>query len=84
MTEKQREIMRHALGYGSRNPGYRNHFCTGPGSTDYPHCEALVEAGMMAKRGGNALSGGDNVYQVTDTGRAALKVPNARSEARPA
>lgn len=83
MTENQRDIMRHALGYGSRNPGYRNHFCTGPGSTDYPHCEALVEAGMMSRREGSALSGGDYVYHVTDAGRAALKTPNASFSREP-
>ena len=76
MNEEQRDIMKHALGYGGRNPGYRNHFCTGPGSTDYPHCEELVAAGLMTRRDGGQLSGGDYIYSVTDSGRAALKVPN--------
>ena len=78
MTEIQRDIMMHALGYGS--PVYRNHFCTGPGSTDYPHCEALVKAGMMSRRDGSALSGGDYVYHVTAFGKHALKMPCVRAD----
>ncbi len=77
MTEAQREIMRHTLGLNRRDSEYRNHFVTGPGSADYPHCEAMVAAGLMEKRTGNVLSGGDDIYSVTDAGRAALKVPNA-------
>lgn len=80
MTEEQRDIIRHALGRTRADREYRNHFVTGPGSTDYPHCEALVAAGMMTKRAGNVLSGGDDIYSVTDAGRAALKTPNGRNE----
>ena len=87
ITAEQREIMRHALGYGRRSPpGWRNHFVTGPGSTDYDNCEALVAAGLMAKRSGGPLSGGDPVYRVTDAGMDALvgrKTPNAELRGRP-
>jgi len=76
MTEDQRGILRHALGFGGRSPGYRNHFVTGHGSTDYPHCEELVASGLMTRRDGSVLSGGDFVYHVTDSGKAALKAPN--------
>lgn len=75
MDAEQREILRHALGLGRGDRDYRNHFVTGPGSTDYPHCEALVAAGLMLRWEGNPLSGGDPIYRVTDAGRAALKVP---------
>jgi hypothetical protein len=77
VTDEQRDIMRHALGIGRGQ--LRNHFVTGPGSTDYPHCEALVSAGLMWKRDGGALSGGDPVYHVTDEGRAALAGRAARA-----
>lgn len=75
MTSEQREIMRHALGLGRGRAPWRNHFVTGPGSTDYPHCEALVAAGLMARHDGSPLSGGDPVYSVTEAGRAALREP---------
>jgi len=77
MTNEQRDVMRHALGLGRASREYRNHFVTGPGTTDYPHCEALVAAGLMRRREGNPLSGGDPIYSVTDAGRAARKTPNA-------
>ena len=64
-TEKQRDILRHALGVGRGRSGWRNHFVTGPGSDDYADCEALVAAGLMTKRSGGPLSGGDPVYRYT-------------------
>ena len=88
MTPKQRDIMKHALGAGRGAPGWRNHFVTGPGSDDYDDCEALVATGLMTKRSGGPLSGGDPVYRVTDAGQDALvgrpKTPNVGNEGRPA
>ncbi len=85
ISDKQRDILRHALGVGrGRTAGWRNHFCTGPGSDDYSDCEALVAAGLMTKRSGGPLSGGDPVYRVTDAGQDLLvgrKTPNARVQA---
>lgn len=85
ITSEQRDILRHALGYGRRTaPGWRNHFVTGPGTTDHPHCEALVAAGLMTKREGSALSGWDAVYTVTAEGKAAARSPphNVGNEGR--
>jgi hypothetical protein len=89
ISDKQRDILRHALGFGRRTrPGWRNHFVTGPGSDDYADCEALVAAGLMTKRSGGPLSGGDPVYRVTDAGQDALvgrpKTPNDGVEPQPA
>lgn len=64
------QILQHSLGldqYGDGNQ-YRNHFCTGPGSTDFDDCRALVAEGLMTERAGNALSGGDSVFHVTPKG----------------
>lgn len=64
-------VLRHALGL--RNPGdrpFRNHFVTGPGSSDFDDCEALVAEGLMTKRAGNALTGGDPCYCATAAGIA--------------
>lgn len=87
------DILRHALGLGRGSREYRNHFVTGPGSTDYPHCEALVAAGLMTRSEGHALSGGDPVFRVTEAGRVAAglrprtvmrhETPNAGIQARP-
>ncbi len=73
LTNKQREIILHALGLTRGSREYRNHFVTGPGSDDYADCEALVAAGLMAKLRGNVLTGGDPCYVVTDGGRQALE-----------
>ncbi|MES2958488.1 MAG: hypothetical protein V4792_09880 [Pseudomonadota bacterium] len=67
----QLHILMHSLGLQEDGTGtaYRNHFVTGEGSTDWPTCCALVESGLMRRRAGNELSGGDDVFWVTDSGR---------------
>lgn len=75
MNTEQHDILRHALGISRSGREYRNHFVTGPGSTDYPHCEELVGLGLMTKRPGHALSGGDPVYVVTEAGKLAARAP---------
>lgn len=74
MNEKQLHILQHSLGldqYG-RGTFYRNHFVTGEGSKDHADCMALVAAGFMTVRSGNELSGGSDVFRVTDAGKAAV------------
>lgn len=78
VNTEQHNILRHALGLSSvglksSDREFRNHFVTGPGSTDYPHCEGLVALGLMTKRPGYALSGGDPIYAVTDAGKMAAR-----------
>jgi hypothetical protein len=64
-------ILQHALGVDAHGQGrqYRNHFVTGEGSDDYPTCMELVTAGLMTRRAGSQLTGGDDLFQVTDDGR---------------
>lgn len=66
------QIMQHSLGLDAHGQGraYRNHFVTGPGGADYEHCLALVADGLMNRRDGNVLSGGDDIFTVTEAGRA--------------
>jgi hypothetical protein len=73
----QLEILQHAIGrdqYGqprsAGNPEFRNHFVTGPGSRDYEICCKAVEQGLMTRTPGNRISGGDDIFRVTDAGRA--------------
>lgn len=66
------QILQHSLGvdqYG-RGDQYRNHFCTGEGSTDHPICNDLVERGLMKVRRKVEHYGGMVVFFVTDEGRA--------------
>ena len=74
MDDKHLHILQHSLGldqYG-RGTFYRNHFVTGEGSKDHADCMALVASGFMTVRAGNALSGGGDVFRVTDAGKAAV------------
>ena len=74
MIERHLQILRHSLGLRDDGKGraYRNHFVTGPGSTDYDDCEALVGAGLMRKHAGNSMTGGDPCYVVTEAGQHAV------------
>ena len=69
LTSEGKHILLHSLGLTYGREAYRNHFVTGEGSTDYPHCIALVEAGLMFRRNGGPLSGGDDVFIVTMIGK---------------
>lgn len=75
MNAAELQILRHSLGLRDDGSGraYRNHFVTGEGSTDYPHCMSLVEQGFMVRKRGSPLSGGDDIFHVTDSGRAASR-----------
>lgn len=79
MSTAQIDILRHSLGLRADGSGrsYRNHFVTGHGSTDHPHCLALVAAGLMARRAGSPLSGGHDIFTVTAAGRRAAMQPEA-------
>jgi hypothetical protein len=66
-------ILQHALGMDQHGRivrgGGRNYFVTGEGGPDYAVCMEHVSAGRMTRRAGNAISGGDDVFFVTDAGR---------------
>jgi hypothetical protein len=57
---------------------YRNYFCTGEGSLDYPDCMAAVDLGFMTRRGDGKLTGGDYFFHVTEAGKA-----HVRANAKP-
>jgi hypothetical protein len=63
-------ILQHSLGVDAHGRGrqYRNHFVTGPGSSDHGDCCVLAELGLMTRRKVSALSGGDYIFTVTPKG----------------
>lgn len=70
VSDKELHILQHSLGLTYGRKEYRNHFCTGEGSTDFPHCESLVSKGLMTKRQApfNEMSN-EYLYHVTEEGR---------------
>lgn len=64
------QILQHSLGVDQYGNGrqYRNHFCTGPSSADYDYCLALTAEGLMTRRTGSEISGGDDIFHVTAKG----------------
>ena len=69
------QILRHALGVGDdgREPGYRNYFVTGQGSSGHKLCTELVRLDLMTRRTGNAITSYDDLFYVTDAGREAAR-----------
>lgn len=69
--DKSLAILQHTIGADEfgRIRGDRNYFVTGEGSTDYPTCVSLVERGLMSRRAGSAITGGDDWFSVTPAGK---------------
>ena len=68
-------VLQHSLGrdqYGRSargKPDYRNHFCTGPDTDDFPLCREAVSLGLMTEHAPREISGGDYIFTVTPTGK---------------
>jgi hypothetical protein len=65
ITDRQRRILRHALGIAQTGREYRNHF--DPGPKDLADCAALEALGMMSSFTRSWLPG--RVFQCTEDGR---------------
>lgn len=73
MTEKQTKLARHALGFpNKKNMSYRNNFCTGSGSSDYPEWKAMVAQGDAIERT-SSLWGGDSMFYLTLKGALSVR-----------
>lgn len=69
------EILQHSLGCDEFGRGTmcRNHFVTGSTGRDGQLCLQLVAMGFMRDCGSRGeLTGGDNLFVVTDAGKAAM------------
>lgn len=64
-------MMRHALGLDGRHKtSWRNHYVVGSGP-DHDAWMALFQAGYAGRRLGNALTGGDDLFWLTQIGAEA-------------
>ena len=69
LSEERRHVLLHTLGLTHGDEMYRNHFCTGPGTTDFPHCEGLIKQGLFVRRRGSELSAGYDFFHATELGK---------------
>lgn len=66
ITDKQRDLVRHALGLDERHKRtYRNHFVTSPLCDEYKEWADLLNHGLARHNKGSQLSGGDEVFWAT-------------------
>lgn len=69
MTPEQIELARHALGLdGRRKQSFRNHFVTGPYSSDYQLWVDAANAGDAKMRESGLLPKGDACFWLTEQG----------------
>lgn len=79
LSSRQTEVLQHAVGFDSRKPGYRNHFCANIGSDDHATCLILEGAGLM--EAGLRINGGrDQYFLVTRKGGEAIGLDEASVE----
>ena len=75
LTRNLLEILQHSLGCDEFGRGsmYRNHFVTDADGSDGRRCRELVAMGFMRDCGPQGeMTGGMNLYVVTDSGKAAM------------
>jgi hypothetical protein len=66
LTERQRQLVRHALGLDGRaKTTHRNHFAVGPGCDDYEDWMDLVAKGYARHRGGSSTPDSVDIFWVT-------------------
>lgn len=73
LNELEYHVLAHSTAWESRSPLCRNHFCASEGHDDWATIQALCERGMMQERKGSPLTGGDNLFIVTQLGIQALE-----------
>ncbi len=69
LTDRELDILRHALGLDRARVSYRNRYSATPQSDTYPVCMGLVTRGLMER---GAFHETMIHFHVTDAGRQAL------------
>lgn len=64
---RAKEIIRHAIGVGGGDPGYRNHCCAEVGAEDYQRLKIMEEKGLV-REGRKINEGRDQYFHVTLAG----------------
>jgi len=71
MNATHLHILQHSLGLDEFGQGtsYRNHYVASDGHHSFSECCELVEAGFMKRYPPSQLTGGGDLFAVTDAGR---------------
>jgi len=70
LSDRELEILRHMVGAGSKNPGYRNFFCASLDGSDFLVLNDLMKKGLVFK--GRTISGcRDCYFHATEAGMRA-------------
>jgi len=73
LTQSERDILTHCLGYNYSPQQERNQYLTEVGSADCHVCMALVKRGLMTKGGTVDLGVAETVFTATPAGEALVK-----------
>ena len=73
ITEREREIMQHAVAWKHKNRLYRNHFAVGPDDDDWTTIQVLCERGLMCVLRSPSEISPLTIFTVTALGIDSLK-----------
>ena len=74
MTNKERELLRHALGADSDSPGYRNYFAASPGTPNDRAWKAMVASGLARGPWSREVADALRFYSVSEAGQDAIGI----------
>lgn len=73
LTQSERDILTHCLGYNYTPRMQRNQFLATDGSVDWNACDGLVKRGLMANRGRVNLGVPETLFMATPAGEALVQ-----------
>lgn len=83
LTQAERDILTHCLGYNYTPRHQRNQFLAEVGSADWHQCWSLVKRGLMVKGGTINLGVAETMFSATPDGEALVKPkPPTRAQRR--
>lgn len=75
LSEKEKHILEHTLGFNSKNPGYRNYFAADKNSDDWGTLQDLCERKLMYIRLNPATDFGNmTIFAATDLSKSLLGI----------
>lgn len=73
ISQRQRHLLEHTVGFKSKQPFFRNYFCAGPDHDDWNTLQYLCDLGYMRVSQPSDIHGGMSIFSVTDSGKEIIK-----------